>query len=380
MQKYLKEFICIEIGLAVGASAVYLANMKKIELADEVSVIFECEAILSEFEVPTSGELDKKEVLNGWLSAYDKYTYCYEYDTDSKEAAEEYVNGAPTAVGCGFQIEFSDNDDLILAIVQNGSKAEEQGLSEGDKIISIDGVLINENGYESAKKLLGKDGTKCTLVIEHDGEQKEIEFTRHSGDNSENVGVVVENYGTTLYMSVARFPIDLNTYIYKNLNEHEFDSFILDLRNNPGGSTSAAMNVAENFISEGVFQEKYYNGEVNNWHIKSDGGDVDVPIVVLINEKTASAAEILTALLKQYGDATLVGANTFGKGIFQNNVGLGDGIMFKFTAGEFVVGDWECWQGVGIAPDIEIEMDRSLIGTDDDVQLAAAIALLKHID
>ena len=106
-----------------------------------------------------------------------------------------------------------------------------------------------------------------------------------------------------------------------------------------------------------------------------DGKLTDAPVVLLTNEKTASAAEIFTALLKQYDDATIVGTNTFGKGIFQNVATFHRNVI-HYTDGYFKVGDWDCWQGVGIAPDIDVEMDSALIGTSEDVQLQKALELL----
>ena len=102
----------------------------------------------------------------------------------------------------------------------------------------------------------------------------------------------------------------------------------------------------------------------------------DVPIAVLINENTASAAEILTALLKQYGDATLVGMNTFGKGVYQNK-GIFYGNSVRYTEGYYTVGDWEDYHGKGIKPDVEIDMDSDYIGTDKDIQLEKALELAK---
>lgn len=376
MKKYLMEFLCAAAGLAVGASAVYAANYKKLKLAEECAVIDECKEILAEYNVTMNGELDEIALLNGYLDSYDKYTYCYEPDYESKEVVTDFVNGMPTAIGCGFTVEYNENDELVFLNVTQDMPADKQGIKPNDKVISIDGELVSEHEYDFAKELLGKDGTMCSLVLERDGERIELEFERHSGDISELQGVVVRNYGTTLYMSIASVSDNINSFVQKNLNENEFDSLILDLRNNRGGSTSAGMGVADNFISEGYVTEHYYTGEESKSEINSAENDVDVPIVVLVNEHTASAAEIITALLKQNADAEIVGTNTFGKGIFQLTAPLEGGMRLHFTAGKFTVGDWDCWQGVGIAPDYEIEMDSSLIGTENDVQLNKAIELL----
>ena len=99
-------------------------------------------------------------------------------------------------------------------------------------------------------------------------------------------------------------------------------------------------------------------------------------VVLLVNNNTASSAEIFTAALKQHIEVTIVGENTRGKGVYQIVNLLDNGDQFKYTAGTYTVGDWECYQGVGIAPDVEVPMDRELIGTDDDIQLKKALELL----
>ena len=97
----------------------------------------------------------------------------------------------------------------------------------------------------------------------------------------------------------------------------------------------------------------------------------------MINDGTASASEIFTAVLKKNADATLVGTNTYGKGVFQREMLLSNGGHLHFTAGTFEVEGWDNWDGVGIAPDVEVPMDKELIGTDNDIQLKKAIALLE---
>ncbi len=154
------------------------------------------------------------------------------------------------------------------------------------------------------------------------------------------------------------------------------EKIIIDLRNNPGGQNEYMIQAVDHFVDAGVAYMHGYDGTEDSY--SSTDGAVDVPIVLLVNEKTASAAEIFTSMCMQFGrNITVVGTNTFGKGIFQQEADLSDGGKLHYTAGYFTVGDWECWQGKGIAPDVEIEMDSALIGTDEDIQLQKALELLE---
>lgn len=371
-----KMFLGICVGFVVGICSFYAVNFRKIKLADELEIISECEKILSENGVEKIDELNKKSLLNGYLESYDKYTYYYENEADTKEFNSRFVNGLPTALGSGFTVEYNEKDELIFTSVEAGMSAAEQGIAEGDKIISIDGELTSDNNYEFVRNLAGKEGTICNLVIERDGMNIQIEFVRHNDKEKVDTGVSKEMYGSTLYLAISEMSsiegIELNI-----INNSEFDSIIFDLRNNPGGQTQTSVNIADRFVGEGYLTEYYKTGEITKYKTEKSEDDLDVPIVVITNEKTASSAEVLTAFLKQYGDATIVGTKTFGKGIFQTEEVLGDGYL-HFTAGYFTVGDWECWQGKGIAPDIEVEMDSSLIGTDEDIQLQKALEVLEN--
>jgi carboxyl-terminal processing protease len=148
------------------------------------------------------------------------------------------------------------------------------------------------------------------------------------------------------------------------------------LRNNPGGEISVALSSADPFINKAEVRTRQFDGAVSSQET-NDGVDYDVPIVLLVNENTASSAEIFTALLKQYADTTIIGTNTFGKGIYQNYA-VFKGNYLQYTAGYTEVGDWETYNEKGIAPDIEIAMDydENIIGTDEDIQLQKAIEIL----
>lgn len=156
--------------------------------------------------------------------------------------------------------------------------------------------------------------------------------------------------------------------------------FIIDLRENIGGYTDDCTNMLGHFLdSRTVAQYQYYNGDTEN--IDVSGTARTEKVIILVNEHTASAAEIFTAAMKQFyqGDVTVLGTKTRGKGTFQLSQNLSEDEYFRYTAGYYTVGNWQCYDGVGITPDIELSMeyDPDIICTDEDIQLQAALDLFK---
>lgn len=342
------------------------------------SIIKECREIIAEKGNP---DFDDKSaeigMINGYLSGGgDKYTYYFEaYNADETETQTNYVNNAGTAAASGFQIGISEDGNILLTDVVSGLAADKQGLKTGDIITHIDGVSISEQGYENyANKILGKQDTEVNLTVRRDGKTFELLFRR---DNEIFREVEWEMLGDTAYIKISGFhelsAANMSTAMSETGGA---EKFIIDLRNNGGGQNEYAVQAIDYFADAGEFVTHDYNG--GNYVYSTEDGAVDAPVVILVNENTASAAEIFMSMCMQYGrNVTTVGTNTFGKGIFQKEETLSNGGKLHYTAGYFTAGDWECWQGIGIAPDITVEMDCALIGSADDIQLAKAIEILK---
>lgn len=345
---------------------------------NEDDIIKECRKIIAEKGNPNfdykSAEIGK---INGYLNGGgDKYTYYFEvYNADKTETQTNYVNTAGTAVASGFQIDISEDGNILLTDVTPGLTADKQGLKIGDIITHIDGVSISEQGYENyANKILGKQDTEVNLTVNRDGEIFEILFRR---DNKIFREVEWEMLGDIAYIKISGFhELSAGNMSTAMTEISGVEKFIIDLRNNGGGQNEYMIQALDYFVDKGEFVTHDYSGE--DFVYTTNDGAVDAPIAVLVNENTASAAEIFTSMCMQYGrNVTTVGTNTFGKGIFQKEEILSNGGKLHYTAGYFTVGDWECWQDVGIAPDITVEMDCGLIGTANDIQFAKALEILE---
>ncbi|MGN0579671.1 MAG: S41 family peptidase [Ruminococcus sp.] len=363
------------VSMGFGAGTMYLHKKKQIEFADRYPLMLDIEKFMCETaEVGLPENVTDEQVINAFLSLYgDKYTYYKEVDLTTKESVVAEVNSSPTALGCGFEIDFNEEDEMFFSVVKEDMPASRQGIKEMDKVISIDDVPVTE--YAIAREIRGKQGTTVKLVIERDGVQRTIVFQRYS-DSHKAIKIENKMIGSVLYIDYNRIGDSTASTIMGILEDNEFNSVVFDLRENPGGEISIAVNLADLFIQKADVTLHYKNGN-KTVQSTTDKITYDVPIVLLVNEKTASSAEIFTALLRQYSETTIVGTTTFGKGLFQSYA-VFNGSMLQYTAGYTTVGDWECWQGKGIAPDIEVEMDSSLIGTDEDIQLQKALEVLEN--
>ncbi|MBP3310380.1 MAG: PDZ domain-containing protein [Ruminococcus sp.] len=377
--KVINSFLALSASAALGAGGMYLYNKNKIEAADKYSLISECETILKENEVKLPENADiETAVLRGYLSAYDDdYTF-YREDTN----LEEYIaaiNGGPCMQTCGYLVKANNEGQLEILNVKAGSPAEKQGLRTGDIILRINDDVIAEKGIKATVLgLSGKDGTEMDLEIERDGKRSMIHFVRSTKQENAINEVEAEKIGDVAYISISGFSISTAMFFNGYYDEYISGSkgLIIDLRDNPGGILEYAVETADLLIGDGVATSYYYTGKVEECFTTSSPDDIKMKIVLLCNEQTASAAEVFTALLKQYGeDVTIVGTNTFGKGIFQEEKQLSNGGILRYTAGYYTIGEWECYDGVGIAPDVSVDMDREYIGTENDVQLEKALEL-----
>ncbi len=279
---------------------------------------------------------------------------------------------------------YVDTDGEYLTIVSPiaGSPAEAAGLKPGDKVIAIDGVDMTGVAPEQARlKVLGPEGTKVTLTISREGTSEPLQFvitraqiTIHSAE-----GKMLEN-------GIAY--IDINTFGERTTQElrdtlgtlmkQNPQGIIIDLRNNPGGYLNTAVEVASEFIDKGVIlYEQYGNGKRDEYKALGNGRATDIPIVVLINEGSASASEILAGALQDYGRAKLVGVKSYGKGSVQVWQPLSnDQGAARVTIAKWLTPKERAIDHVGLMPDVFVKMTEKDFSAGLDPQLDAAVKTL----
>ncbi len=348
-----------------------------IELGEKMSVVNECEKVMKEADYPFSDNSPIESGINGYVSglASDKFSYYIMPSDDAVKEMTDYVNTSGTAAASGFLIDIADDGNILITDVTNGLAADKQGIKKGDVITAIDGTSVKDKGYENiANKMLGKQDTKVSFTIRRDGDEFDLEFVRDHVYKNYVTHDARNSVGIITIKSIDQFAggeFDQSVKALEDCNK-----IVIDLRNNPGGDGDVSMDWAARLCGKSQVTKYYYTGKKEELSLEGKKDFEDKKIVILVNENTASAAEIFCANVAQNLDVKIVGTKTYGKGVFQNFADLSNGGQLCYVAGSFTVGDWECWQGVGISPDVEVQMDPALIGTDDDIQLKKAMELL----
>lgn len=261
----------------------------------------------------------------------------------------------------GIGIEITLKDDILTVVSPiEGTPAYKEGLKAGDRIIKIDGKSTKDMSLmDAVKKLRGEKGTKVTVSILREGwtEIKEVEITRdvipiHSVKHK----LLEEGYG---YIRISNFQDktsqDLKTAFQEFGKEKgQLKGLILDLRNNPGGLLDQAVKVSDEFVDSGLIV--YTDGRVKNQHVKfsahDEGSRHPYPIIVLVNEGSASASEIVAGALQDHKKALIVGTQTFGKGSVQTVIPLDEGCGLRLTTARYYTPNGRCIQAKGITPDV----------------------------
>lgn len=335
-------------------------------------------------------EADEGKMLEGALEGTlkalgDPYT---QFMTKEEfEALMQDTEG--TYEGIGVYITASDDNKILIVSPIEDTPAEKAGLKTGDKIIGINGTEFTADKIDEAVSIMkGEPGTSVTLTIQ-----------RLKDDNTSDVSDVVVNREKikiktikqamledgTGYIRITTFDMhtseDFKT-AYAELKNQGMKGLVIDLRYNPGGIIDATVDISDMFMGEGIVTyTKTKSGETE--YFKSDANAENIPIVMLINEGSASASEIMAGAMKDTQRATLIGTKSFGKGIVQRVQRFGsDGEGIKMTVSEYFTPNGINIHGIGIEPDIEIKLSEDSLGYgyeyyDTDNQLQKSVEVLK---
>lgn len=309
----------------------------------------------------------------------------------AEEWAASYSASMGNAKGIGVYVVMNDDGNILVTRVMQDSPAKRDGLMEGDIITSVDGHAVLDIGYQNAVDLvIGEIGTKVSFEVLRGTEKWEITVTRGTYDPqtvfAETVTVEENLYG---YIQIMQFegttPTQFISAIEK-LMEVGAKGFVFDVRDNPGGDLYAIIEILDYLLPAGPIVHIVGLDESENETFTSDAHSIDLPMVVLANGNTASAAELFTSALKDYEKAEVVGEQTYGKGCGQEGVFLSDGSVIFITTFLYNPPFSENYDGVGITPDHQIYLAREwrstnilLIPHEEDNQLGKALDVL-HIN
>ncbi len=296
----------------------------------------------------------------------------------------EATEGHYVGIGCVVSVDVKTNKITIVKPFEN-SPAMNAGIKAGDKIIAVDGREVTGEDLDLAISLMkGKENTEVVVTILRGPNNEEMDFTITRGEitiDTVNHEMLDDKIG---YIQITGFDeVTSNQFheAYNQLNDDNMESLIIDLRNNPGGLLNIVSEIADTILPEGVIvSTKDKNGREES--ISSDARKIEIPLVVLVNENSASASEVLSGAIKDYKAGTIVGETTFGKGIVQRIFPIGDGTAVKITISEFFTPSGYALHGKGIEPDVVVDVseeDAYAAGTlplEEDEQLQKAIEIL----
>ncbi len=300
-------------------------------------------------------------------------------DPQETKDAEIAMSGEYDGIGA-----YVDTEAELLTIVRpiKGSPAEAAGLKAGDQIIAVDGEDVT--GMDAALvrlKVLGPAGTGVTLTILRPGESEpfDVTITRAHIVIPSVEGKMLDN--GIAYINITVFGDNTGDEVHKILGDllkQNPKGIILDLRDNTGGYTTAARDVASEFIGEGViWYEEYGDGtRQENRAIPGGLATGDIPLVVLVNEFSASASELVAGAIQDYGRGQLVGVTTYGKGTVQYWMPLSNGGTVRVTIAKWLTPNGRTIHEIGLTPDVVVEMTPDQADAGLDPQLDAAIDLI----
>lgn len=328
------------------------------------------------------GKLDVEKLQDGLKSGLTKATgdpYTEYFNAKDAKEFNEQLSG--TFSGIGAQLGKDDKDNIVVMSPIAGYPAEKAGLRAKDAIINVDGRSTSGLSIdETVNMIRGKKGTTVTLDILRDGERKQFTITREDIKiPSVKSEILPGNIG---YIQINQFWDDTSGLVNKAANEFKqanVKGVILDMRGNPGGSLEAAVDVASVWVPGGktVLQEKRDGKVEQTYTANGQPLLLNVPTVVLIDEGSASASEIVAGALKDNKVATLIGTKSYGKGSVQQIIGLQDGAELKVTVARWYRPNGENIDKKGIKPDQEVKMTEEDYAKGADPQKDAAIQFLQ---
>lgn len=338
-------------------------------------------AIRDKIDSEYVGEIDENALIEGAIKGYvsglnDVYS---EYLTVD-EMQEFTENTVGEYVGIGVYItKDTENNEVVVYGTIPSSPAQEAGLKTGDIIRKVDGIEYNGDDYDIiTDKIKGKEGTKVNLVIIRDGEEMSLEVERKNIEVEHVTSQVLDN--NIGYIYISSFEGNTKTQFekaYDELEEKGIKSLIIDIRNNGGGIVDEALGIAELMTDKDdillIEKDKNENEIVTK---SSKEKKINMPIVLLVNEYSASASEILAGILKENVDnATLIGNKTYGKGVIQTLYPLSDNSGLKITTDEYFTPNHNKINKVGVEPDIKIDdyLYTGELDLENDTQLKRAI-------
>ena len=379
------SFVTLIVGAFIGANwnNLYLQFSPYINLNQKVSTTVKWEElneVYSQISANYDGSIDKAAMIEGakkglTASLGDPYTVYF----DAKEAVDfkSSLNGEIKEAGVGIEM-MKQGDYVVVTRTLPDNPARKAGVHAGDVIFAINDKEVWDKDTDIiASKLRGKSGEKVKLTVAREKQKLDFELIR---EKINNVSADVTYQDKTAIISVYRFSEDTGTLVEsfaKDFKKKGINKVILDLRNNGGGFVKAARDLLSLWLDGDkiLIQKSTTSGQTITYAKRGEAVLKDTKTIVLVNNATASASEIVAGALKDYKKATIVGTKTYGKGVVQTMLELSGGALLKVTTAHWYTPDNQTINKTGISPDIEVERTYNDINSGKDPQLDKAKTL-----
>ena len=379
------SLITLAIGIFLGANwnNLYLQFSPYINPAQKVTSNIKWDdlnEVYSQISSNFDGSIDKTKLIEGakkglTAALADPYTVYY----DSKEAADfkSDLKGEIKEAGVGIEM-MKQGDYVVVTRTLPNNPARKAGVHAGDIIFAINGEEVWDKDTEIiASKLRGPSGEKVKLTVARDKQKLDFELVR---EKINNVSADITYQDKTAIISVYRFSEDTGTLVQsftKDFKNRGINKVILDLRNNGGGYVTAARDLLSLWLDGDkiLTQKSATIGQTITYAKRGEATLKDMKTIVLVNNATASASEIVAGALKDYKKATILGTKTYGKGVVQTMLELSGGSLLKITTAHWYTPEGQTINKTGISPDVEVERSYSDINSGKDPQLDKAKTL-----
>lgn len=303
--------------------------------------------------------------------------YSEYYTEEEYESLMESTSGEYNGIGVSIS-QKEENGEITIATVFDDTPAKEAGIQEGDVIVAVDGNdMTGKSSQDVVSMIKGKTDGTVTITVMRNGEKLDIQVEIRKVERPTVANHMMD--GNIGYIKLSEFDGVSTSQFSEALNELKdqgMEKLVIDIRDNPGGRLDVVCDLLDLFVDKDklIVYTKDKNGNKQEEYTRYDASVKDIPISIIVNGNSASAAEVFTGVMQDYGLAKIVGTQTFGKGIVQKILDMGDGSAVKFTVSKYYLPNDENIHGQGITPDYVIDADEN---TEEDVQLNKAVEVLE---
>lgn len=335
------------------------------------------------------GQADGEAMEDAAAAAMVKATgdrWSYYIPASQYEAHKEQSENAYVGIGITIQQAEDGSGFLIVMVNQNGP-AQEAGIQVNDLLIAVEDQDVREMTADQVRELIrGEAGTKVSLTVMRQGEHQTLAVERRRIESAVATGqMLADGIGLVKISNFDERCASESIAAIQKLQQEGAKKIIFDVRNNPGGYAEELVKLLDYLLPEGdLFRSVSYDGteKVDT----SDANCLDIPMAVLINGSSYSAAEFFAAALQEYQAATIVGEPTVGKGVYQTTISLGDGSAVALSTGKYFTPKGNSLTDVGVIPDVRVDVDEETaekiyygtLSYADDLQIQAAIQVLNR--